>query len=247
MDIFSCVKSTTPRYHSSFYRVLLSLVVRHFCVSVILNSFIITCVVRHFNCPESKIRGHKFLPCPSVYVRDWDGGISVSQTHLVRFWNPFASVILIFLILLFEWEYVSFMMLSCIFWIGPRNGWVSYLNYAVHIYCKLTLYGYILADYLYAHKSSKDVPCKGIGAWFKTQIVRLDSTLIPTKVSAKIWYTIYLQSMSSRQTVRFDWLFDVWCFNANFNNISAIPWRPVLVVVGAAVPGKKHRPWASNW
>ena len=58
MDIFSCVKSTTPRCHSSFYRVLLSLVVRHFCVSVILNSFIITCVVRHFNCPESKIREH---------------------------------------------------------------------------------------------------------------------------------------------------------------------------------------------
>ena len=182
MDIFSCVKSTTPRCHSSFYRVLLSLVVRHFCVSVILKSFIITCVVRHFICPESKIWGHKFLPCPSVYVRDWDGGISVSQTHLVRFWNPFASVILIFLILLFEWEYVSFMMLTCIFWIGPRNGWVSYLNYAVHIYCKLTLYGYILADYLYAHKSSKDVPCKGIGVWFKTQIVRLASTLIPTKV-----------------------------------------------------------------
>jgi hypothetical protein len=43
---------------SSFYRVLLSLVIRHFWVSVILNSFIITCVVRHFNCPESKIRGH---------------------------------------------------------------------------------------------------------------------------------------------------------------------------------------------
>ena len=45
--------------------------------------------------------------------------------------------------------------------------------------------------------------------------------------------------MSSRQTVRFDWLFDVWCFNANFNNISAIPWRPVLVLEEAAVPGKK--------
>ena len=55
---FPRVKSTTPRCHRSFYRVLLSPVVRHFWVSVILNSFIITCVVRHFNCPESKIRGH---------------------------------------------------------------------------------------------------------------------------------------------------------------------------------------------
>ena len=56
--IFFRVKSTTPRGHSSFYGVLLSLVVRHFWVSVILNSLIITCVVRHFNCQESKIRGH---------------------------------------------------------------------------------------------------------------------------------------------------------------------------------------------
>jgi hypothetical protein len=58
LDIFFLCKSTSPHYHSSFYRVLFSLVVRHFCVSVFLNSFIITCIVRHFNCPESKIRGH---------------------------------------------------------------------------------------------------------------------------------------------------------------------------------------------
>ena len=43
--------------------------------------------------------------------------------------------------------------------------------------------------------------------------------------------------MSSRQRVRFDWLI-FWCFNANFNNISAISWRPVLVVEEAAVRGK---------
>jgi hypothetical protein len=36
-------------------------------------------------------------------------------------------------------------------------------------------------------------------------------------------------------------------FNATFNNISAISWRPVLVVEEAAVPGENHRPWASNW
>jgi len=33
-------------------------------------------------------------------------------------------------------------------------------------------------------------------------------------------------------------------FNATFNNISAISWRPVLVVGEA---GENHRPWASNW
>jgi hypothetical protein len=37
------------------------------------------------------------------------------------------------------------------------------------------------------------------------------------------------------------------CFNVTFSNISAISWRPVLVVEEAGVPGEKHRPWASNW
>jgi len=36
-------------------------------------------------------------------------------------------------------------------------------------------------------------------------------------------------------------------FNATFSNISAISWRPVLVVEEAGVPGENHRPWASNW
>jgi D-alanyl-lipoteichoic acid acyltransferase DltB (MBOAT superfamily) len=35
--------------------------------------------------------------------------------------------------------------------------------------------------------------------------------------------------------------------NATFSNISAISWRPVLMVEEAGVPGKNHRPWASNW
>jgi hypothetical protein len=42
-------------------------------------------------------------------------------------------------------------------------------------------------------------------------------------------------------------LIDFWCFNATFSNISAISWRPVLVVEEARVPGENHRPWASNW
>ena len=36
-------------------------------------------------------------------------------------------------------------------------------------------------------------------------------------------------------------------FNATFSNISAISWRPVLVVEEAGVPGENNRPWASNW
>jgi hypothetical protein len=33
-------------------------------------------------------------------------------------------------------------------------------------------------------------------------------------------------------------------FNATFSNISAISWRPVLVVEEAGVSGDNHQPWA---
>jgi hypothetical protein len=36
-------------------------------------------------------------------------------------------------------------------------------------------------------------------------------------------------------------------FNATFSNISAISWRPALVVEEAGVSEENHRPWASNW
>ena len=35
-------------------------------------------------------------------------------------------------------------------------------------------------------------------------------------------------------------------FNATFNNISVISWRPALVVEEAGVPGENHRPVASH-
>ena len=42
----------------------------------------------------------------------------------------------------------------------------------------------------------------------------------------------------------FDWFL---VLNATFRNISAISWRPVLVMEEAGVPGENHRPWANNW
>jgi len=44
-----------------------------------------------------------------------------------------------------------------------------------------------------------------------------------------------------------DRLIDFFVLNATFSNISAISWRPVLVVEEAGVPGENHRPWVSNW
>ena len=35
--------------------------------------------------------------------------------------------------------------------------------------------------------------------------------------------------------------------NATFSNISAISWRPVLVVEEAGARGENHGPWGSNW
>jgi hypothetical protein len=42
------------------------------------------------------------------------------------------------------------------------------------------------------------------------------------------------------------WL-DILLFNATYSNITAISWRPVLVVEEAGVTGEKHLPWTSNW
>jgi hypothetical protein len=36
-------------------------------------------------------------------------------------------------------------------------------------------------------------------------------------------------------------------FNATFNNLSAISWRLLLLVVETEVPGENHRPVASHW
>jgi hypothetical protein len=41
--------------------------------------------------------------------------------------------------------------------------------------------------------------------------------------------------------------FEFLVFNATFSNISAISWRPILVVEEAGVTGENHQPWASNW
>jgi hypothetical protein len=41
-------------------------------------------------------------------------------------------------------------------------------------------------------------------------------------------------------------VFEFLVFNATFSNISAISWRPVLVVEEAGVLGENHRHWASK-
>jgi hypothetical protein len=39
----------------------------------------------------------------------------------------------------------------------------------------------------------------------------------------------------------------VMVFNATFNNISVISWRPILLVEKTGVPGESHRPVISHY
>jgi hypothetical protein len=56
-----------------------------------------------------------------------------------------------------------------------------------------------------------------------------------------------ISKVERKADVTLERLIDLLCLNATFSNISAISWRPVLVVEEAGVPGVNHRPWASNW
>ena len=50
-----------------------------------------------------------------------------------------------------------------------------------------------------------------------------------------------------RQCGKINFVIDVLCFSATFNNISAISWRTVYVLEEAGVSGENYRPWTSNW
>ena len=59
---------------------------------------------------------------------------------------------------------------------------------------------------------------------------------------------LILQIFDKELDIKIDWLIYLFLvFNATFSNISAISWRPDLVVEEAGVPGENHQPWASNW
>ena len=56
---------------------------------------------------------------------------------------------------------------------------------------------------------------------------------------------LILQIFDKELDIKIDWLIYLFLvFNAIFSNISAISWRPDLVVEEA---GENHQPWASNW
>jgi hypothetical protein len=71
---------------------------------------------------------------------------------------------------------------------------------------------------------------------------------VASRVFTKMLQKDWQNEGQTDSSITIDWLIDFWCFNATFNNISAISWRPVLVVEEARVPGENHRPaWLAQW
>jgi hypothetical protein len=56
------------------------------------------------------------------------------------------------------------------------------------------------------------------------------------KITKMLSYFLKIIRINKYFMIAFD---DLWCFNATFNNISAISWRPVLVMEEAGVPSEK--------
>jgi len=62
-------------------------------------------------------------------------------------------------------------------------------------------------------------------------------------------------SQNDRDKALSEWQWLIWfnsdfifcLLNATFSNISAISWRPVLVVEEVRVPGENHRQWANSY
>jgi hypothetical protein len=81
--------------------------------------------------------------------------------------------------------------------------------------------------------------------WFK--IVMLDFSIFSRSfgfILCLLLSKIFLKNHNLMGIWLIDWFL---VFSATFSNISAISWRPVLVVEEAGVPRENHRPWASNW
>jgi len=80
-----------------------------------------------------------------------------------------------------------------------------------------------------------------------SDIYHIDIYITNTKTQTFISQSKWCRYKELTIKKTFNWLIDLFVFNATFNNILAISWRPVLVVEEAGVPGENHQPWASNW
>ena len=113
---------------------------------------------------------------------------------------------------------------------------------------------HVLLSYLclFAHSGVEHIVC--------CVFLRLVYHMIPLSqncpflISPSVFSNVYFSDEQSNPWISCDimvlsiaWLIDLWCFISTFSNISAISWRPVLMVEEARLPGENQRLWASNW
>jgi hypothetical protein len=73
---------------------------------------------------------------------------------------------------------------------------------------------------------------------------------LPSLSEIMRWFSanvVWAYKTSITLSLFIDWLIDCIVFNATFSNISAISWRPVLVVEEAGVLGENHRVTMGKW
>jgi hypothetical protein len=97
--------------------------------------------------------------------------------------------------------------------------------------------------------ATRDDGWRDLGGWskpslFETEYATVKCTLF---IVDKRFFSLVIRytSLWTFNKIIIDDLFIV--FNANFSNISAISWWPILVVEEAGIPGENHQTCANNW
>ena len=162
-------------------------------------------------------------------------------------------IIIISLMKLYSWNCIFIYVFLCVeywckfylFFMFPAR---KRLKLYLHVWNKTNIVSIKLsALYIICMYKYDSCKCQAKKTFNITILKILDSTLIQTKNNEhnKVHNTGCRTIFSGDINVHWHILLIV--LNATFSNISAISWRPVLVVEEAGVPGENHRPWASNW
>ena len=101
------------------------------------------------------------------------------------------------------------------------------------------LWSLLLLDLLGLSPMGKGLPSCDLDSWMSVHLY----PIFPRMKQNTSWMDKIHPPLLFPFPKRFDLIWFI-VFNATFSNISAISWRPILVVEEA---GENHWPWASNW
>ena len=150
------------------------------------------------------------------------------------------------------------------FFVSVWSFWIEANRQVVFIVCiavrnsiiKRVWFGIPFTGLTLSHYCDCPKPCHGfLSAYFMLLLcvewfeVRDDCSLV--NIGELSLFNLSFHNILLLNGKRYMYTHLVWfvfiVFNATFSNISAISWRPVLVVEKVGVPGENHQPWASNW